>query len=121
MEFDFERLVVYQKALDFIELVFSFCDKLPMNMQSSLGDQLRRASLSIANNIAEGSGQQSAKKKKLFYDISLNSCRECVPVMAIAHRRKLLGLGEINDLRERCFEISKMLRGLIRAVKEQGT
>jgi four helix bundle protein len=117
MEFDFERLIVYQKALDFIELVFAFCDKLPMNMQSSLGDQLRRASLSIVNNLAEGSGQQSAKRKKLFYDVSLNSCRECIPVMTIAHRRKLLAPGDFDDLRERCFEISKMLRGLIRAVK----
>jgi len=117
VEFDFEKLHVYKKALDFVDGVFSVCDDLPINMQSSLGDQLRRASLSVTNNIAEGSGQSSVKKKQCFYEIALNSCRECVPVLTILERRKLIDQQALGSLRESCLEICKMMRGLMRAVK----
>ena len=117
MEFDFEKLHVYQKALDFADQVFTICDKLPINVQSSLGDQLRRASLSITNNLAEGSGQSSFRKKQCFYEIALNSCRESVPVLALFERRELVSQEEATVLKECCFEMCKMMRGLIRAAK----
>ncbi len=55
--FDFERLEVYKLTVDFIEKVFEVSEELPKQVQYSLGDQFRRAALSIANNIAEGSGK----------------------------------------------------------------
>jgi four helix bundle protein len=115
MKFDFERLSVYQKALDFVDWVFKICEKLGVHLQSSLGDQFRRASLSITNNIAEGSGQNSAKMKSKFYGIALNSCRECIPMIELLGRQSLLEDTERDEARSKCYELCKMLRGLIKS------
>ena len=52
--FDFENLEVYQKALNFTDEVFSVTLNFRKEIQYSLGDQFRRATLSICNNLAEG-------------------------------------------------------------------
>lgn len=54
--FDFERLEVYKKALDFVNLVYEISEKFPIEERYSLIDQFKRAAVSIALNIAEGSG-----------------------------------------------------------------
>ena len=115
--FDFEKLVVYQKAMDFVDSVFSICDNLPPTLQSSLSHQLRRAALSIVNNIAEGSDQASSKKKIVFYETALHSGRECIPVLTLLKRRKLIIAEKHEEMRDRCTEICKMLVGLISSSK----
>ena len=61
--FDFEDLESYQKAFKWNREVFRRSLKFRRLLQSSLGDQLRRAALSILTNIAEGSGQDSRHKR----------------------------------------------------------
>ncbi|MDP3013402.1 MAG: four helix bundle protein [Candidatus Subteraquimicrobiales bacterium] len=117
-EFDFERLDVYQRALNFIEKIFLILEKLPNKAQGSLGDQLRRAAVSIANNIAEGSNKNSWKGKTQFYGYALNSARECAPMLTICYRLKYFDLELFSESREEILIISKMLRRLIEATKE---
>ena len=108
-EFNFEKLEVYQKALRFVDNCFNICDALDYKLQSSVGDQLRRSSLSIANNIAEGSDKRSAKDKKKFYAYSLDSARECIPVFTVLGMRKIISAEQEGKLRENCAIICKML------------
>ena len=56
MSFKFERLEVWQRAIEFANVLFDIADVLPQRYQFSLGEQLRKAALSIPTNIAEGSG-----------------------------------------------------------------
>jgi len=70
---------------------------------------LRRAAPSIVNNIAEGSDQSSDKKKFYFYEITLNSARECIPMLAVMERRKLISTEEHEGMRAQGSEICKML------------
>ena len=86
-EFDFERLNVYQKALDFTNEIFTITLNFRRKIQYSLGDQFRRAALSICNNLAEGS-RKSAKGRKQFYDYALDSARECVPMISLSIKQK---------------------------------
>ena len=60
--YDFQKLEVYKKAMDFVERIFEITEKFPQSLQYSLGDQLRRATLSICNNLAEGSQKRGAAK-----------------------------------------------------------
>jgi len=112
-EFDFENLSVYQRALDFTEKLFKISEKFPIKTQSSLGDQLRRAGISIVNNIAEGSNKRSKKEKAQFFSYSLESARECVPMITISERLKYMDDDLHNNMREECVVICKMLSKLI--------
>lgn len=116
-QFSFEKLEVYQKAMDFTDEVFSVTLKFIKEIQFSLGDQFRRAALSVCNNLAEGSDKQTKKSKIQFYEYSLNSARECVPMITLAKRQKQISEDVAEILRGKCIYICNMLSNLIRSVK----
>ena len=111
--FDFERLTVYQKALEFVLVVFHVTRPLPREYQYSIADQLRRAALSILNNLAEGSGKVSKKEKGKFYRTALNSARECVPMLTVLMREQQLSADSYRALRQDIVHIANMLGRLI--------
>jgi four helix bundle protein len=114
--FDFEKLKVYEMGLEFVRKIFNITKELARDYQFSLGEQLRRAALSIVNNIAEGSGKISKKEKAKFYRISLDSARECIPMLTILNKEKLISEVDCNKLRESCIHICNMLGKLINAI-----
>lgn len=115
-EFDFERLSVYQKSLDFIDKIFIVVNKLPKEYQYSLGSNLLRAGLSIVNNLAEGSDKMSHKERARFYGISSDSTRECISVFNVFKRQKLMDNSLYQQLRHDGREITSMIRGLINSL-----
>ncbi len=84
---------------------------------SYLRDQLRRASISIVINIAEGSGKFSKADKRNFYTISRGSAYECVSVLDIIHEEQQLSDEDYKKFYSRYEIISKMLLGLINSQK----
>ncbi|MEW6171001.1 MAG: four helix bundle protein [Candidatus Omnitrophota bacterium] len=115
-EFSFEKLGVYKKAINFTNSIFNICNNFPNKVQYSLGDQLRRASLSIVNNLAEGSDKRFPKDKKKFYEYALDSARECIPMLTICVFQGLIDRNIEGKLREEGIVICKMLRKLILSV-----
>ncbi len=115
--FDFEKLEVYKLALEFVDDIFKITERLPMVLQFSIGDNLRRAAISVPNNIAEGSGKFSLKEKKHFFRIALTSDRECIPMITLLRRRNLITSDEQKNLRDKCIRISQMLFNLIDSAK----
>ena len=111
--FDFERLQVYQIGLSFVRRIFKITASLERNYQFSIGDQIRRASLSIVNNIAEGSGKIYKKEKSQFYRIALNSSRECIPMLSLLEQDKIIGKDCFLELRNECIHVCNMLGKLI--------
>ena len=85
MAFSFERLAVYQKAVDFTDNVCSLTEQFPRGY-GFLVSQLNRASLSIAANIAEGNGRFTKADRKYFFGIAGGSVQECVPLLELARR-----------------------------------
>ncbi|HAJ56367.1 MAG TPA: hypothetical protein DCL35_01195 [Candidatus Omnitrophica bacterium] len=116
-EFDFERLKVYRRALDFADKIFGVTKNFHQTVQYSLGDHLRKTAISICNNIAEGSGKQSKNAKIQFYGYAIDSARECIPMISISAKQAYLDNNDRNYLRKECEEICNMLGGLIRATK----
>jgi len=112
-QFDFEKLEVYSKAMNFANEVFKLTKDYDKSIQYSLGDQFRRAALSICNNIAEGSGKQSGNAKRQFYGYAMDSARECIPMISLSLLQKHINKDESHVLREQCTDICNMLGGLI--------
>lgn len=116
-KFDFEKLKVYQKALDFIHEIFKIYKQLPPEFKYTIGGNMVRAGASIANNIAEGSGKKSNKEKKRYYSISLDSTRECISVFNILLREELINEECYLKMRIRGKEITSMLFGLMESLE----
>lgn len=73
----FENLLVWQKAHEFVLLVYKSTSTFPKIETYGLTSQFRRASVSIAANIAEGFKKKGKKDKLRFYNISQGSLEEC--------------------------------------------
>lgn len=114
-KFDFERLKVYQLSLEFIDKIFTIYKRFPQEFKYSLGNNLVRAGLSIANNIAEGNDKKSKRERVRYFSISSDSARECISVFNVLKRQNLVGDKEYLELRNNGREITSMLRGLINA------
>ena len=112
MTFQFEKLLVYQKSIDFADEVCSTTEQFSRGY-GFLVDQLNRASLSIAANIAEGNGRFTKADRKNFFMIARGSVQECVPLLELARRRTLIDELKHSELKSQLEEISKMLSGLI--------
>lgn len=113
--FEFEKLQVYQKALDYIDFVCQISKKFPDSERFGFTDNFRRAAQSIALNIGEGSGG-TKPEFKMFLRIARRSVRECVVGTTISKRRNYINSDEEKESRNRCIELSKMLSGLINSL-----
>ena len=110
--FDFEKFPVYQEAeLFYLEILKIF--KLNNKISKDIKDQLKRASMSIVLNIAEGAGKYSKNDKKNFYVISRGSVNECVALLRILKLEKIINEQKYIYLYNKLLSISKMLSGLI--------
>lgn len=112
MAFAFEKLLVYQKAVDFADAVCAATEKFAGNYRF-LVDQLNRASVSISANIAEGNGRFTKPDRRYFFGVSRGSVQECVPLIELARRRSQISTETHSLLAARLEEIARMLSGLI--------
>jgi len=110
--FDFENLDVYKKAKELNKDVLSFL-KENKQIDSYIRDQLKRASISIVINIAEGSGKFSKPDKRNFYIISRGSVYECVSLLELIFGEDQISKDKFDDFYQKFETLSKMLLGLI--------
>ena len=87
MPFRFERFETWKRAIEFANAMFEIADRLPQKYQFSLGEQLRRAALSIPTNLAEGSGRDNPKEERYFYGIAKGSVYEVVSLLVMIGKR----------------------------------
>ncbi len=95
MKFNFEKLEVYRAALEYASNIYRTTKRFPKNEMFGIINQLRRASISIPSNIAEGSSR-SKREFVRFLNIALGSSYECVPLLEISKQQRYID--------EQCFE-----------------
>jgi len=110
--FLFEKLEVYQKAIAFAEEIGNLTGDFKKG-NFYLVDQLNRAALSIATNIAEGNGRYHKKERINFFRIARGSAFECIPILELCKRKGLIREEKAKSLNENLDEICKMLSGLM--------
>lgn len=94
---NYKKLDVWNKGLDFATGVYRVTKNFPKDELYGLISQLRRASISISSNIAEGAGRNSDKEIRQFLNISYDSCSEIETQLIISHlyQKRLLGFKKL--------------------------
>ncbi|MGR3809200.1 four helix bundle protein [Jiulongibacter sp. NS-SX5] len=109
MSFKFEKLIIWQKAMEMGEEMNIISDSFPKKEHFNLSDQLRRAADSIALNISEGSILQSSKENSRFLGYSIRSLAETVTCLYKAKFRGYVDEVKFNVEYGKCFDLMNML------------
>lgn len=110
---DYEKLTVWQKAMDLVEEVYLLSKGFPKEEIYGLTSQIRRAAVSVPSNIAEGSRRRSEKEFVQFLYIALGSASELETQVQLAERLYFCESSQSAKTRVLIVEVLKMLNGLI--------
>lgn len=110
--YGFEKLEVWKKSKDLATKLYTVTSSFPQEEKFGIVSQIRRAAVSVASNIAEGSSRSSTKDQAHFSQIAYGSLMEVLCQITIAHELGFLSNENLADLRDRIEEISRMLNSL---------
>lgn len=114
MGYKFEKLEVWQLAMEYTDLIYAIAERLPHFEEHNLQRQLRRAATSVALNIAEGSTSQSDAEQARFLGLAVRSLIETVACQHLIHRRGYLD--DPAQLRQ-AYQFSRKLFAKIQAFR----
>lgn len=114
---DHTKLRAFEVADELVLLVYEHTREFPRGEQFGLTSQLRRAAVSIASNIVEGCARQSPGDYLRFLDMAYGSSRELEYQLSLARRLGYLTDKTQGRLNAKAVETSKVLNGLIRALR----
>jgi four helix bundle protein len=113
---DYKELKVWQKGIDIVDKVYKLCEKFPKEELYGLTSQMRKASVSIPSNIAEGFMRGHTNEYRQFLRVSMGSCAELDTQAIIANRRNYITKQELDELAEDLNHESRMLMNLIKTL-----
>lgn len=116
-----KKLEAWQQAIKLTITIYQTTDTFPKEHRYALTDQIRRATLSIASNIAEGAARQTKKEFTNYLHIAQASRSELDTQLEIALQLNLLPQQQWTDLDKRMNPIDKLLSGLLKYLKSEKT
>ena len=106
----FQDLEVYQEAVKLAAQVCRIVEKLPGRDMRFMADQMRRAAVSVAANIAEGYGKKrSVKDFRAYLDVSVGSCNEVVALLDVCDQLEMLPAEDRQGLSEAYTVLAKRI------------
>ncbi len=114
----FEKLMIWQKAMDVAVEVYQITAELPLDEKFNLIHQIKKCAVSIPSNIAEGSGRNSNNEFIHFLGIANGSAYELITQLMILKRLEMIEVEKINSIINRLIEITNMNYVLQRTLKK---
>lgn len=111
-EFSFEKLKTWQKTRTLALTIYKITNVFPESEKFGFVSQMRRCSISISSNLAEGTGRHSYKDKARFTEIAYGSTLELLNQIIIAKDLEYIAKNEYESLRNEITEITAMLDAL---------
>jgi four helix bundle protein len=118
MSYKFEKLEVWQLAMEYVDQIYAIADKLPASEVYNLRSQITRAATSVALNIAEGSTSQSDAEQARFVGYAIRSLVETVACQHLISRRQYLK--DTTPLQE-AYRFSETLFAKLQALRRRLT
>jgi four helix bundle protein len=115
----FEDLEVYKKAREFRRLMYAVSRKLPTFEKYDLGSQIRRASVSLTNNIAEGHGKYHYLEQIKFQLQARGSLEELIDDLNVCEDDGYLLEDDVRILKERARDVQRLISGYVRYLRDQ--
>jgi four helix bundle protein len=115
----FEDLIVWQKGIELVKSVYLQTGGGAFNKDFALRDQIRRATVSIPTNIAEGFERSSRKEYLLFLNIAKGSAGEVRSLLRVALEVGYMSQAAYEQLREDVMALSRRLHNQMKAIKEK--
>ena len=110
---DYKDLIVWQKSISLVENIYKISKLFPKYELFGLSSQMKRSSVSISSNIAEGCQRSSRKDFSQFLRIASGSCAELETQVIICKKTDIIDSNIYKDISEKIIEIRKMLSSLI--------
>jgi four helix bundle protein len=111
-KFSFEKLDVWQDSRALTKLIYEVTKSFPDSEKFGLINQMRRASVSVSSNIAEGSSRTSKKDQAHFYQIAYSSLMELLNQIIISNDLEFLNEGNEVQIRNNIGKVSNKLNAL---------
>ena len=115
--FGYRKLIAYQKAKEVVKRTYKMLKKFPAEERYAMCDQLRRASVSITSNIAEGVNRFSVKDKAHFIEIAYGSLMEVSSQFELAEELGYITTADRQNMDELIEEDARLLSGLLNSYK----
>ena len=115
----YQELIVWQKAMDLVVLIYQVTKCFPKEEIFGLTAQLRRAAVAIPSNIAEGQGRQTSRDFLHFLSIAQGSIQETETQVLIGERLKYLNAEQKAQVIARSSEVGRLLNGLVNSLSEK--
>jgi four helix bundle protein len=115
----FEDLEVYKKARDFRKRMYAVARRLPDFEKYELGRQIRRTSVSLTNNIAEGHGRYHYLEEIKFELQARGSLEELVDDLNVCEDGHYLSATDVADLKDLAREVQRLINGYIRFLRSR--
>ena len=115
--FGYRRLIAYQKAKEVVKKTYKLLKIFPAEERYAMCDQLRRASVSITSNIAEGINRYSVKEKAHFIEMAYGSLMEVSSQFEIAEDLGYITTDDRMSMDELIKEVARLLSGLQNSYK----
>ena len=113
---DFRKLNIYNEGVEFVTKIYEFTSLFPKEEKYGLVDQIKRASVSIVLNIAEGSGNNSKAEFARFLRMSLRSLYEVDAILELSIKLKFCKHRDIEDIYKRRLKLGNMLGRLLKSL-----
>lgn len=110
--YSFEKLEVWKESISLTKNIYSLTDSFPANENFGLTSQLRRATISITSNLAEGTARKSNKDKAHFITISYSSAMEVLNQLIISKELNYVSEKDYILVRKKLEKITNMLNAL---------
>ncbi|ARV08810.1 four helix bundle protein [Winogradskyella sp. PC-19] len=114
----YRDLIVWQKSVKMVTLVYTVLKFFPNDERFSLVSQIKRSAVSIPSNIAEGYGRNYTKDYSRFLQISRGSLYEMQTQLEIAINLEFINVNQLEEIKSLSIEVEKMLNTLIKKLSQ---